>query len=97
LSNILEAVKQAELASSKRSDADAGGQPERRRTPRLRVQIPVLVYGYKSKKRFHDDARTLEVNADGGLLSLHTAPRVRQKLLLVNKKTRIRTIASFSP
>jgi hypothetical protein len=86
LSKIFEAVKQAELASTTRSDAGATTQPERRRTPRVSIHIPLLVCGYKGKRPFQEDARTLEINANGGLMSLHTAPRPRQKLLVLNKK-----------
>jgi hypothetical protein len=84
LSKIFEALKRAELASTKNSDADATRQPERRRTPRVRVHIPLLVYGYKGKSPFHEDVYTVEVNAHGGLISMQTALRPRQKLLVVN-------------
>jgi hypothetical protein len=84
LSKIFEALKQAESARIN-SGADAAQRPERRRTPRVRVQIPLLVYGYKGKNPFHEDACTVEVNAHGGLISMRTALRPRQKLLVMNK------------
>jgi hypothetical protein len=85
LSKIFEALKRAELASTKNSDTAATRQPERRRTPRVRANIPLLVYGYKGKSPFHEDVCTVEVNAHGGSVSMQTALRPRQKLLVVNK------------
>lgn len=83
MSKIFEALK--ELESTKSSDTVATRRLERRRTPRVRVHIPLLVYGYKGKSPFHEDASTVEVNAHGGLISTQTALRPRQKLLVVNK------------
>jgi hypothetical protein len=85
LSKIFEALKRAELASTKNSNTDTALQLECRRTPRVRIHIPLLVYGYKRKSPFHEDACTVEVNAHGGLIAMQTALRPRQKLLVVNK------------
>lgn len=85
MSKIFEALKRAELASAKKSDVDNTRQLERRRTPRVRVHIPLLVYGYKGKSPFHEDACTVEVNAHGGLISMQTSLLPRQKLLMVNE------------
>lgn len=85
MSKIFEALKQAELAGARNAEADAARPPERRRTPRLRVHIPLLVYGYKGKSPFHEDVCTIEVNAHGGLISTQTPLRPNQKLLVVNK------------
>lgn len=84
MSKIFEALKQAEQAGAKNADA-AADRPERRRTPRVRVQVPLLVYGYKGKSPFHEDVQSVEVNAHGGLISMETPIRPRQKLLVVNK------------
>jgi hypothetical protein len=85
LSKIFEALKRAESASAKKSETDNPRQLERRRTPRVRVHIPLLVYGYKDKSPFHEDACTVEVNAHGGLISMQTSLLPRQKLLMVNQ------------
>ena len=85
MSKIFEALKRAELASTKNSHPDATWQVERRRTPRVRVDIPVLIYGYKRKDPFHEDASTVEVNAHGGMISTQTALRAGQRVLVVNK------------
>lgn len=85
MSKIFEALKRAELASAKNGDEGNTRQLERRRTPRIRVHIPLLVYGYKGKSPFHEDACTVEVNTHGGLISLQTSLLPRQKLLMVNK------------
>jgi hypothetical protein len=74
LSKIFEALKRAELA-----------QPERRRASRIPVHVPLLVYGYTGETPFHEDACSVEVNARGGLISMQTAPRPGQKLLVVNE------------
>jgi hypothetical protein len=66
LSKIFEALKRAELASTKNSDADTTRQPERRRTPRVRVHIPLLVYGYKSG-RISSVSSSSERNGRGAL------------------------------
>lgn len=84
MSKIFEALKRAELAAAKKSETDNARQLERRRTPRVRVHIPLLVYGYKDKSPFHEDACTVEVNAHGGLISMQTSLLPRQKLLMVN-------------
>jgi len=88
LSKIFEALREAEEAARVRdSEAESLQRPERRRTPRVRVQIPLLVYGYKGKKPFHEDVCTVEVNAHGGLISMRTALQPRQKLLVMNKES----------
>jgi len=54
---------------------DRDGLPERRRSDRLWVYLPVLVYGTEA----------LRVNAGGGLITLTTPVRCGQRLLLINK------------
>ena len=85
MSKIFKALKEAESARIKNSDAAL--RPERRRTPRVRVQIPLLVYGYKGKNPFHVDACTVEFNTHGGLISMRTSLRPRQKLIVMSKES----------
>jgi hypothetical protein len=90
LSKIFEALKRAQLARMDRKDSPASGtetsgQPERRRTCRIRVQAPLFVYGYTGDNPFHEEACTVEINAHGGLISMQTAVRPGQKLLVLNK------------
>jgi hypothetical protein len=54
-------------------------------------------YGYTGETLFHEDACTVEVNAHGGLISMQTALRPGQKLLVVNKETKPRSRASSDP
>lgn len=90
MSKIFDALKRAQLARIDSQDSPASGtatsrQPERRRTSRLRVQVPLFVYGYTGDNPFHEEACTVEVNAHGGLISMQTAVRPGQKLLVMNK------------
>jgi len=91
LSKIFEALKRAELARVDSKDSPASGtetsrQPERRRTSRIPVQVPLFVYGHTGDNPFHEEACTVEINAHGGLISMQTAVRPGQKLLLMNKE-----------
>jgi hypothetical protein len=60
--------------------------PERRRSSRLWVYLPVLVYGRTIESDpFHEGTEALRVNAGGGLITLTTPVRCGQRLLLINK------------
>lgn len=90
MSRIFDALKWAELARVDRQDSptsttDSARQPERRRTCRIRVHFPLFIYGYTGDNPFHEDACTVEINAHGGLISMQTAVRPGQKLLVMNK------------
>jgi hypothetical protein len=90
LSKIFDALKQAELAGvdRKNSPTSVGHnslQLERRRTCRVRIDAPLFVYGYAGDNPFHEDACTVEINAHGGLISMHSAVRPGEKLLVMNK------------
>ena len=90
MSKIFEALKRAQLARIDSNDSPASGtensrKPERRRTSRLRVQVPLFVYGYTGDNPFHEEACTVEINTHGGLISMQTAVRPGQKLLVMNK------------
>jgi hypothetical protein len=56
VSKIYDALKQAQLSSAR----GAGEQADRRRAPRVHVQIPMFVYGYASGDvPFHEEACTI--------------------------------------
>jgi hypothetical protein len=91
MSRVFDALKQAELAETKRRESQnvtpvVPAKPNRRRTQRIRVQIPLFVYGYTLKDSpFCDDACTTEINAHGGSIRMQTPVQPGQLLLLTNK------------
>jgi hypothetical protein len=59
---------------------------ERRATKRVMPNAPVLVYGYgTTEEPFHEGTEAVSVNARGGLITLTTAVKPGQTLLLFNK------------
>src|ERR1700693_4617552 len=93
MSRIYEALRHAQLVregkvSPKSPAADAAEVPDRRRSRRWPLDIPVYVYGHgQEKEPFHEEAHTLHVNANGALLLLSVPVRKGQKLLLTNTLT----------
>jgi hypothetical protein len=93
MSRIFEALKHAQLvrngkAESKPPAADAVEVPDRRRSRRWSMDIAVYVYGHgPGKETFHEEAHTLNVNANGALLLLSVPVRMGQILLLTNPVT----------
>lgn len=91
MSRVFEALKLAELAEIKRRESPKAApgipaRPNRRRTQRVRVQIPLFVYGYTLKDTpFCDEACTTEINAHGGSIRMQTTVQPGQLLLLTNK------------
>lgn len=92
MSKIFDALKQAELA---RADDRAATtrkigppkRPERRRTARLNVQVPLFVYGYTQEgDPFYDYACSIAINAHGGLMFMLTTVRPGQRLLVTKKE-----------
>jgi hypothetical protein len=62
--------------------------PDRRRSQRWALDITVYVYGHgPGMEPFHEEAHTLRVNSNGGLLLLGAPVHEGQKLLLTNKRT----------
>lgn len=60
--------------------------PDRRTSKRFWAYEPILVYGYAgADDPFHEGTEALHVNARGGLITLSTAVRPGQTLLLINK------------
>jgi hypothetical protein len=59
-----------------------------RRSKRLPLRLPVLVYGRARNRRFfREQASTLLVTAHGGLIALEGRVRLGQAIFLVNKTT----------
>jgi hypothetical protein len=82
VSKIYDLFKRAQLARAR----GVGEQADRRRAPRVHVQIPMFVYGYASGDvPFHEEAWTICINAHGGLIRMHAAVQQGQRLLLTNK------------
>jgi hypothetical protein len=93
MSKIFEALKQAQLARAGKAQPkppaeDAVEIPDRRRSRRWALDVSVYVYGHgPGKEPFHEEAHTLNVNADGALLLLGAPVEKGQTLLLTNQLT----------
>jgi len=93
MSRIFDAIKHAQHALQGKLSPDpsvdgAVEAPDRRRSRRWIRDVSVFVYGHGPEKEpFHDEAHTLNVNANGALLSLSVPVRMGQKLLLTNQLT----------
>lgn len=93
MSRIFDAIKHAQLAlQSKASPEPAVDRPnevpDRRRSRRWILDASVFVYGHGPEKEpFHEEARTLNVNANGALLLLSAPVCTGQRLLLTNQLT----------
>ena len=61
---------------------------QERRSPRLELSVPVLIYGHATDDTpFHDVTKTISVSTHGALLVLDAAVRRGQPVLLANCKT----------
>jgi hypothetical protein len=93
MSRIFEALKRAQMVRAGKLPPKSPGPgavevPDRRRSRRWSLDIPVYVYGHgPGKEPFHEEAHTLHVNANGALLLLSVPVRKGQKLLLTNTLT----------
>ena len=95
MSRIFEALKQAQQirsgkTSPKTTAEDLVEIPDRRRSRRWALDISVYVYGHghgPEKEPFHEEAHTLNVNANGALLLLSVPVQEGQMLLLTNQLT----------
>jgi hypothetical protein len=93
MSRIFEALKHAQLFRDGKALAgspveEAAEPSERRRARRWTLDVAVYVYGYgPGKEPFHEEAHTLNVNANGGLLLLSVPVQKGQQLLLTNQRT----------
>ena len=62
---------------------------DRRRSKRLALSVPVVVYGrLRDKSTLHEKTSTLSVSAHGGMLALAASVQSGQTVLLVNEATR---------
>jgi len=60
-----------------------------RSSPRISLQVPVMVHGVcRDKTSFNEDTSTLVVNAAGGLVTLNSGVDIGDTVLVVNKTTR---------
>jgi hypothetical protein len=93
MSRIFEALRNAELTRSDKSKSTSievklGEISDRRRSRRWLLDIPVYVYGHgPGKETFHEEAHTLNVNANGALLLLSVPVQRGQVLFLTNQHT----------
>lgn len=92
MSRIFEALKQAQQARASEAQqtpaADRVEARDRRRSRRSVLDVSVYVYGHGPEKEpFHEEAHTLNVNANGALLLLSVPVRKGQQLLLTNLLT----------
>jgi hypothetical protein len=93
MSRIFDAIKRAQLVCTAQtpptpSEEGAVEAPDRRRSRRWMLDVSIFVYGHGPEKEpFHEEARTLNVNANGALLLLSAPVRMGQKLLLTNRLT----------
>jgi len=61
--------------------------PERRRTPRRQVPIPLFVYGYTAEGHpFYEDTSTIAVNVHGGSMRMETRVQLGERLLVTNRR-----------
>ncbi len=93
MSRIFDAIKRAEIVCGGKTPPEPSVDgpvevPDRRRSRRWMLDTSVFVYGHGPEKEpFHEEARTLNVNANGALLLLSAPVRMGQKLLLTNRLT----------
>ncbi|MGA7794491.1 MAG: hypothetical protein WCA19_15765 [Candidatus Acidiferrales bacterium] len=93
MSRIFETLKHAQLVRATKTPPEppaeeAAEYPDRRRSRRWAFDISVYVYGHGPEKEpFHEEAHTLNVNANGALLLLSVPVQKGQTLLLTNLLT----------
>lgn len=93
MSRIFEALKLAQSAREGKSRTQSVVErlkdySDRRRSPRWALDVAVYVYGHgQGKDPFHEEAHTLNVNANGALLLLSVPVEKGQRLLLTNQLT----------
>lgn len=62
-------------------------RPERRRTPRRHLPIPLFVYGHTPEGQpFYEETFTSTVNVHGGSMRMETNVQLGQRLLVTNEK-----------
>ena len=62
-------------------------RPERRRTPRKHLPVPLFVYGHTPEGQpFFEETCTNAVNVHGGSMRMKTGVQLGQRLLVANQK-----------
>lgn len=95
MSKIFEALKLAQLAREDKARPDSAVKrlndySDRRRSPRWALDVAVHVYGHApGQDPVHEEAHTLNVNANGALLLLSVPVEKGQLLLLTNQATEL--------
>ncbi len=85
---IWEALKKAQQTRAKGAGGQVKQDSDRRRSERLVLCVPVVVFGHGIDGGFfHEETMTQQVNAHGGLLCLATRVKTGQSLWLTNKLT----------
>lgn len=75
------------LQKSKSEELFLPIRPERRRTPRQHVPIPLFIYGYGPEEHtFYEGTATIAVNVHGGSMRMNTAVQLGQRLLVTNRE-----------
>jgi hypothetical protein len=91
MSKIFDALKRTELGRGKPRQTRPAAtstttRPDRRQMVGIYIQIPLFVYGYTpSGDPFYEEACTIAIKADGGLISMQSVVRAGQQLLVTNK------------
>jgi hypothetical protein len=69
--------------------ADSAGEnyKEKRRSQRVQLTIPIIVRGGQGNARFQEEAQTVAVSANGGLIRLMAQVVRAQQISIVNPKT----------
>ncbi len=81
--DVTHTTSQPQPSSEQRSDR----RPTERRSSRVTLAIPIVVYGKgPDNKMFHEKTTTQVVNAHGGLFMLRIAVTRQQRLVLLNPK-----------
>ena len=88
MSKIFDALKQAESSPAKyKATAATAERPDRRRTNRINLQVPLFVYGHTpTGEPFYEEACTIAINAQGGLISMRNVAPIGQRLAVMHKR-----------
>ena len=74
------------LGKRRTLDFVLSNQADRYRMPRVQVQIPMFVCGHVSGNiPFHEEARTIAIDARGGLICMQTIVEPGQRLFVINE------------
>ena len=72
---------------SKAAESCTPIRPERRRTPRKHIPVPLFVYGHTPEGHpFYEETFTISINVHGGSMRVETSVPLGQRLLVTNQK-----------